>query len=71
VDDWPQRVHGAHADASQIVGGLFACGTTASARGVRMMSTGLPREWFNTADVSSPDADAEAIAEFYGSRGLR
>lgn len=36
-----------------------------------MMATGLAKEWFNTADVSSPGADAGAIAAFYGSRGLR
>ena len=54
-----------------MLGGLFTGGATASARGVRMMATGLTKEWFNTADVSSVDADAEAIAEFYGSRGLR
>ena len=36
-----------------------------------MMATGLEKEWFNTADVSSPDADADAIAGFYGSRKLR
>ena len=54
-----------------MLGGLFTGGATASARGVRMMATGLAKEWFNTADVSSADADAQAIAEFYASRGLR
>ena len=54
-----------------MLGGIFTGGATASARGVRMMATGLAKEWFNTADVSSVDADAHAIAEFYRSRGLR
>ena len=36
-----------------------------------MMATGLAKEWFNTADVFSPDADADAIARFYAARGLR
>ena len=54
-----------------MLGGVFADGARASARGVRMMASGLAPEWSNTADVSSPDADAVAIAEFYASRGLR
>ena len=54
-----------------MLGGVFADGARASAHGVRMMASGLAQPWFNTADVSSPDADAAAIAEFYASRGLR
>ena len=71
MDDWSARVHEAHADASAVLGGVFADGARASARGARMMATGLAQEWCNTADVFSPDADAVAIAEFYGSRRLR
>ncbi len=36
-----------------------------------MMATGLAEGLFNTADVFSPDADADAIAAFYAARGLR
>ncbi len=71
MDDTSARVREAHADASQVVAGAFPGGATASARGARMMATGLAREWFNSTVVSCADADFEAIAEFYAARGLR
>jgi hypothetical protein len=56
----------AHADAAEVEGELRA--GAARLRGIRVSSSGLPEPQWNTADVTAPDADADADAAraFFG-----
>ena len=65
-------VFAAQADAWQTLGGLFAGrgGGIGTARGVRMMASGLAHPQWNSGDVSSGDADIEAARAFYAALGV-
>jgi GNAT superfamily N-acetyltransferase len=66
-------VHAAHADAWQEHGRLRRAtgGDCADLPGVRLMASGLPYAWWNTADVLDPShADIEAVRAWYDARHL-
>jgi ribosomal protein S18 acetylase RimI-like enzyme len=65
-------VFASQADAWQTLGGLFAGrgGWVGAARGVRMMASGLAHPQWNSGDVSSADADVEAVGAFYAALGV-
>ncbi len=70
MEELAARVREAHADAMQTVGRAFPGGSVGAARGVRMMASGLQKNWYNHADVTSEDADVDAIAAFFAQRGV-
>jgi GNAT superfamily N-acetyltransferase len=65
------RVHTAHADAWQAEGRLREPhgGGALEVRGLRLMASGLPQAQWNSADVTSADADLDAARAFYAARG--
>jgi hypothetical protein len=66
------RVRTAHGDAWQAEGRLrepFG-GGVAEVRGARLMASGLPTAKWNNADITSPDADIEAICDWYAARDV-
>lgn len=66
-------VHTAHADAWREHGRLRRAtgGDHADLPGVRLMASGLPYAWWNTADALDPDrADVDAVRDWYAARGL-
>lgn len=69
----PARVHAAHADAWEAEGRLRERdgGGVLTARGLRLMASGLPHAQWNGGDVTAPDADVEAARAFYAARGAR
>jgi GNAT superfamily N-acetyltransferase len=66
------RVQTAHADAWEAQGRLREPygGGVGTARGIRLMASGLPEPQWNNGDVSAPDADVAAAREFYAGYGV-
>jgi ribosomal protein S18 acetylase RimI-like enzyme len=66
------RVQTAHADAWEAHGHLREPygGGVATARGIRLMASGLPHPQWNNGDVGAPDADIAAAREFYAGYGV-
>jgi GNAT superfamily N-acetyltransferase len=65
-----QRVHVAVADAWEVEGRLRERdgGGVLEVRGMRVMASGLPQDYWNSGDVTAPDADVEAARAFYAQR---
>jgi GNAT superfamily N-acetyltransferase len=62
-----ERVHVAVADAWEVEGRLRERdgGGVLEVRGMRLMASGLPPDYWNSGDVTAPDADVEAARAFY------
>ena len=62
----------AHADAWQVLGGLFEGrgGGVRAVRGARLMASGVAAAHWNSGDVFELDADVEAARAFYAALGV-
>ncbi|MDA0178929.1 GNAT family N-acetyltransferase [Solirubrobacter phytolaccae] len=68
MDSLTSRVRTAHGDAWQVHGALRA--GAEERPGIRLMASGLGHPQWNNADITAPDADMDAAAAWYATRGV-